>query len=71
MRCSNPVTYFVPRGYSHVEISISCGSTDHRGDRAICETCESSPAIMKGIRAHEDAINADNDWLRSAGWGEI
>lgn len=71
MRCANPVTYFVPRGYSHAEITITCGSTDHRGDRAICETCENSPAIMQGIRDHEDAISADNDWLRSAGWGEL
>ena len=71
MRCSNPVSYYIPRGYSYVERSIPCGSTDHRGDRAISETCENSPAIMQGIRAHEDAMDADNDWLRSAGWGEL
>ena len=70
MSCSNSVSYHIPRGFSYVERSIPCGSTDHLGDRAICETCKSNPVIMQGIRAHENAMDADNDWLRSAGWGE-
>ena len=71
MNCPNSVTYFIPRGYSHFEMAIPCGSTDYRGDRAVCETCGSSPVITRSLEDHEASVRADNDWLRSAGWGEL
>lgn len=68
--CKNEVTYFVARGYSHREVQVQCGTTDPYGDRAQCEACQnnaSARAEHERIMANSDA---DNAWLRSAGWGE-
>ena len=71
MSCNNPVRYYVARGYSYREMTVKCGRTDPYGDRAICDQCSSDREKMRQIRNDEANIRADNDWLRSAGWGDI
>jgi len=41
------------------------------GERCICDECRSNPKIMKSIRDHQANVRADNQWLRSAGYGEM
>ena len=50
---------------------VRCGTTDPNGDRCICPQCESDPVIMESIRNHQANVDADNQWLRSAGYGEM
>mgnify|MGYP006135291763 FL=1 len=71
MSCSNKVTYYIPRGYSHVEYKVNCGSTDPHGDRAVCDKCSSNWQTVADILARESVIEHDNAWLASAGWGEL
>jgi len=73
MSCKNEVSYMVEIGDSmrYREHFVRCGTTDPHGERCICEECENNPAIMEEIRRHEANVNADNQWLRSAGWGEM
>ena len=69
--CDNTKTYYVDKGLSYVEVQVQCGTTDPYGSRALCERCESDP---RALREHLDIIEneeADNAWLRSAGWGEM
>lgn len=71
MTCENQVAYYIPSGYTHREIGVRCGTTDPFGDRALCESCTND----RVKRAEHDRImedsHADNEALRSAGWGEI
>jgi len=69
--CKNTVTLYAPHGYDYRAYDIQCGNTDHNGDRAICDSCAANPNEMKRIEQHERNIDADNAWLRSAGWGEM
>jgi len=69
--CDNKVSFHIPHGYDYREVFRQCGETDPRGGRAICETCKKDPAVMRNIQQHEENIAADNDWLKSAGWGEM
>tara|TARA_B100001750_G_C15423021_1_gene553967 strand:+ start:1062 stop:1184 length:123 start_codon:yes stop_codon:yes gene_type:complete len=39
--------------------------------RAICDECASNPRKMAEINRLEDDIKADNQWAKSAGWGEF
>jgi hypothetical protein len=71
MNCENKVSYFVERGYDYSEVFVKCGNTNPRGGRAICEKCSSNPDEMRFIRQQEENIKADNDALRSAGYGEM
>lgn len=71
MSCDNSVRYYVARGYSYRELAVKCGRTDPYGERAICDQCSSDREKMRQIRNDEANIKADNDWLRSAGWGDI
>jgi hypothetical protein len=68
--CENKVSYHVASGYSYRETFVRCGSTDPYGYRAICDVCASQPAEMARIRAAEAAIDANNAWAASAGYGE-
>ena len=70
-RCENKVSFWVASGYSHRETKVKCGNTNPYGGRTICEECASNPSERKAIQQHEENIAADNDWLRSAGWGEM
>lgn len=69
--CDNKVSYFVASGFSHKEVFVKCGNTDVYGGRAQCDDCQNNAAA----RAEHDRImansEADNAWLKSAGWGEI
>lgn len=71
MGCSNTETYHVERHFGVVQIEVSCGSTDPYGNRCLCEKCRKDPIK----RAEHDRLlrvaEADNSWLRSAGWGDI
>lgn len=64
-------TFYIPRGFSHREVEVSCGNTNPFGGRAICDKCAADPAEMRRIEQHEETIEADNAALRSAGWGEM
>lgn len=70
-RCENKVSFWVPSGYNYRETKVKCGNTDPHGGRTICEECASNPSERKAIQQHEQNSAADNDWLRSAGWGEM
>jgi hypothetical protein len=69
--CDNKVELYAPRGYDYVAYEAKCGTTDHYGDRVICDSCASDPAEMAEIERHQRNVAADNAWLRSAGWGEM
>jgi hypothetical protein len=71
MRCNNDVSYYVPRGYDYREVKTRCGMTDIYGERAICDDCRNNKGKMADIERQERNIRADNDWARSAGWGEF
>jgi|TARA_R110002051_G_scaffold251263_2_gene310646 hypothetical protein len=73
MSCNNEVSYMVEIGDSmqYRETMIRCGTTDIHGERCICDDCRNNPLIMRSIRNHQDNVDADNAWLRSAGWGEM
>ena len=73
MSCQNEVSYMVEIGDSmrYREHMVRCGTTDPHGERCICEECENNPTIMESIRRHQANVDADNQWLRSAGWGEM
>jgi hypothetical protein len=72
MRCENEVSYMVEIGDSmqYRERMVRCGTTDPLGERCICDECRSNPSIMRSIKDHQENVDADNEWLRSAGYGE-
>ena len=70
-KCSNLVTYYIPRAFHYREHKVRCGQTDYRGDRAVCDVCAGDKYVMDQIRNAESALEADNAWLKSAGWGEM
>ena len=71
MICNNEVSYFTGAMPNYTERLVKCGTTDPFGERCICDECRSNPAIMKSIRDHQKSVDADNQWLRSANWGEM
>jgi len=71
MICNNEVSYFTGDMPNYTERLVKCGTTDPYGERCICDKCRSNPAIMKSIRDHQKSVDADNQWLRSANWGEM
>lgn len=40
MRCENKVESWIPCRYDYRKIETRCGSTDPRGDLALCPDCE-------------------------------
>jgi hypothetical protein len=73
MRCENEVSYMVEIGDSmqYREQMVRCQTTDPHGERCICESCENDPAKLKAHQDHVYSTKCDNDWLRSAGYGEM
>jgi hypothetical protein len=71
MRCENEVSYFTGEMPNYTERLVKCGTTDPYGERCICDECQSNPKIMEEIRRHQANVDADNQWLRSAGYGEM
>lgn len=65
--CDNTVIQYVERGFDVVEVELRCGSTGVRGDALWCEECKGSERVRRIMENSE----ADNAWLRSAGWGEM
>ena len=70
-RCENEISYFTGEMPNYTERLVKCGTTNPYGERTICDECQSNPKIMEEIRRHQANVNADNQWLRSAGWGEM
>lgn len=69
--CDNHRIYFIDRGWETREVPVKCGNTDPYGGRAICEACEANPSKLAEHERILAQAEADNAWLRSAGWGEI
>jgi hypothetical protein len=69
--CENKVSFYVPCGYDYKEVESKCGNTDPDGSRTICDDCANDPRGMAEIERQERNAEADNAWLRSAGWGEM
>jgi hypothetical protein len=65
--CENTVVKYVPRGYDYREVEYRCGSTGIDGNPVWCHSCEDSDRVRRIM----DDSDADNAWLRSAGWGEM
>ena len=70
-RCINEVEYFIDTGIDYKPVLTKCGYTNPYGRIAICDDCENDKEKMRSIRNHEANVKADNDWLASAGYGEI
>ena len=67
MRCQNKVIQFVPHGFAHREVEMQCGSTSIHGNALWCDECRHTERV-RNIEANS---KADNEWLRSANYGEI
>jgi hypothetical protein len=71
MSCDNEEVYSIPTTYHYRRVSTKCGNTKYDGSRAICDECRNNPDKMREIADLQADVDADNAWLRSAGWGEI
>ena len=65
--CTKKISYFVPKGYDYREVFVKCGNTNPFGGQALCNKCIDDPAIKQ----QQENADADNAWLKSAGWGEM
>lgn len=63
--CDNVVYQYVEHGFGHREVESKCGTTGIHGELLLCDSCEHTR------ERREANSNADNAWLRSAGWGEM
>jgi len=63
--CDNRIEVSVPKGCDYKIVDYRCGSTGVYGQMILCEKCEPQREHREGL------AEADNAWLRSAGWGEI
>ena len=70
-RCENEVSYFTGEMPNYTERLVKCGTTNPYGNLTICDECENNPKIMAEIERRLANNKADNEWLRSAGWGEM
>ena len=71
MSCDNEEVDSIPPTYHYRRVSTKCGNTKYDGSRAICDECRNNPDKMREIADLQADVDADNAWLRSAGWGEI
>lgn len=72
--CDKEAFYYVPRGYDYKEIQTTCGSTTYQRGHVVtvfCADCENDEQVQAEHEARLEDSDADNAWLRSAGWGEI
>ena len=70
-RCTNEVEYSIPTAYHYRQVKTRCGNTNYYGERTICEKCRRNSSKMESWRIQEANNKADNQWLKSAGWGEM
>ncbi len=70
MSCQNEISYFTGEMPNYTERLVRCGTTDPHGNRAICEECENDPVKLRDHQNHIYNQKCDNEWLRSANWGE-
>lgn len=69
--CDRKVEFFVPSGIDYRRALVRCGNTDPFGGQAICDRCAADPHEVEARRVQQDNADADNAWLRSAGWSEM
>jgi hypothetical protein len=70
--CENKISYMMPKGnFGYREYMVECGTTDPYGERAMCDTCYEDEHIRRNAQRQQENSDADNAWLRSAGWGEM
>ncbi len=72
--CDKEAFYYVPRGFDYKEIQTTCGSTTYQHGHVVtvfCADCENDEQVQAEHAARLEDSDADNAWLRSAGWGEI
>ena len=72
--CDKEAFYYVPRGFDYKEIQTTCGSTTYQHGHNVtvfCADCENDEQVQAEHAARLEDSDADNAWLRSAGWGEI
>ncbi len=70
-RCTNEVEYSIPTAYHYRQVKTRCGNTNYYGERTICDKCRRNASKMESWRIQEANNKADNQWLKSAGWGEM
>ena len=70
-RCTNKVTQYIPSGYDYRPVESDCGTTGIHGELLLCDTCTSNEVIIEEHRKRKEDADADNAFLRSAGWGEM
>jgi len=63
--CDNRIEVSVPKGCDYKIVDYRCGSTGVYGQMILCEKCE---PLREG---RQKIADADNEWARSAGRGEI
>jgi hypothetical protein len=71
MKGDNLVTQYVERGFDYKPVEIKCGNTGVHGQRALCDKCQNDTELQNRLRVQDENTEADNAWLRSAGWGEM
>ena len=74
MTCTNNIEYSIPSerdDYTYTVRKVRCGTTDPHGERAMCDTCYENDWIRNEASRQKANSDADNAWLRSAGWGEM
>ena len=50
---------------------LDCGGTNIWGQSQLCPNCENNTQEVEAHRRRLANAEADNAWLRSAGWGEM
>ena len=70
-RCTNEVEDSIPTAYHYRQVKTRCGNTNYYGERTICDKCRRNASKMESWRIQEANNKADNQWLKSAGWGEM
>ena len=67
--CRNIVIQHVPKGHGYKAINMRCGDTSIHGASLFCDECKEAQSKLSKERAAN--MKADNEWLASAGWGEM
>ena len=71
MTCKNKVEQIVDKGYDVKIVELPCGSPSIHGDRLLCDKCLNDKKLQKQLQQQDENMKADQEWLDSAGWGEM